>query len=379
MQRSQAAAVQNATPKALHATPAGETDLAATTSKAARPLKLRAHATPGHAAEVVEWRRQLADLVDEANRVIGPTLNARLEIERAEPWSPRSGDDDLSALGAELAARDPGSGVEWVIALAASLPRIEQSFHQLGLGHVHGKHFVMRAMNDAREYAAIERELSRVDELERRKLYRARKRHKAVTVFLHELGHTLGAMHEPDAATIMHASYSARVEGYSAATAGLMRLSLDHRIAPAATTERAFVEALLAHVKLNGASWVASERDATVARLEAALAKRAGGARARATRAAPPTPPPADDLLAALTAGDRAVFEQAVVEQREGRLREAWSRAKPLFVTYPDVYAVQDLRCQLAMQMGGAWGAVQAECARLMQLTPGATGRAKRD
>jgi len=35
--------------------------------------------------------------------------------------------------------------------------------------------------------------------------------------------------------------------------------------------------------------------------------------------------------------------------------RDAWLTARPLFTAYPDVYAVQDLRCQLAMGLGGGW------------------------
>jgi hypothetical protein len=47
----------------------------------------------------------------------------------------------------------------------------------------------------------------------------------------------------------------------------------------------------------------------------------------------------------------------------------------PLFETYPKVYAVQELRCQLAMKAGLSMDEERAERAPLMQLS-GAAFRA---
>jgi Putative peptidase family len=374
--QSQASVAQHAAPAELRATPPsppGETSIGEPPPrKAARVLKVRARATTRYAAEVIDWPRQLAELLDDAAEILTPTLSIRLEIAEATPWSPRAGDDDLASLVDELAATDPGADVDWVIGLVGALPRVEVSLHQLGMGRVMGKHFVMRAMNDAREYEAIERSFTQLGEVERRKLYRARKRHKTTTVFLHELGHTLGAPHELDVATIMHADYDPRAQGFSDAAAGLMRLTLEHRLAPSAQTDRAFEEALLAHVKASAAVWVPSERDEMVARLQTALAPPAtptGSRRAGLAGGDPQTPGrAAAAALVALSAADRDVYDRASAAQRAGSARDAWLTAKPLFTAYPDVYAVQDLRCQLAMSMGGAWKDVQAECAPLMTL-----------
>jgi predicted Zn-dependent protease len=161
----------------------------------------------------------------------------------------------------------------------------------------------------------------------------------------------------------MHASYETQVEGFSKEAAEFMRISLDHRLLPEPRDEKAFTQALIEHLRRTSSSWVSSERDAILAQLRAAPEPSAPPA-APAKEAAP-----AEKPVNGLSEADQAEYTQAVQEQRAGRVAEAWSKAKPLFTRYPDVYEVQDLRCQLAMKMGGHWQQTQAHCDRLMQLT----------
>jgi hypothetical protein len=70
-----------------------------------------------------------------------------------------------------------------------------------------------------------------------------------------------------------------------------------------------------------------------------------------------------------LSEAARTTFAQAVRGRQAGHLADAWDKAQPLFTGYPGVYAVRELRCQLAMQMGGAWEHVQAHCDPLTKLT----------
>jgi hypothetical protein len=225
--RAQQSYAQRQTPHELHATRADENgdEREVPSIVPTRVMKIRAHATARYATGVVDWRRQLADLIDDTNRVLGPTVGARLELAGAEPWAPHA-EDDLGAALEELAKSDPGEDVDRVVGLVGSLPRAEVSFHQLGLARMSEKFFVVRAMNDARELDAI-RGLSELEEGERNQLYRARKRHKTATVFLHELGHTFGAPHEVDRSSIMHSSYDHKAEGFSPAAAELLRLGFE--------------------------------------------------------------------------------------------------------------------------------------------------------
>jgi hypothetical protein len=375
MKQAQAAAAEHAKPSALRATPEGA---AGPQSATVRVFKVRAYATPRYAAEVMRWSEQLSALLDDASQVLEPTLGARLELAGTEPWSPRAGEDDVDAAVQELTSLDPGQDVHWVIGLVGSVPRVELSFHQLGVGRLLGKHIVLRAMNDAREYDAIQAAFTDLDEKQRRDLYHQRKRHKMTTVLLHEIAHTLGVPHERDAKTLMAPIYDAKVEGCSEAAAALMRLSLGHRIRSDAGSEQAAAAALIAQLERTSSSWVPSERDALLARLRSALQPVAPppSAQAASARTAPAaTPPPdpravrADDPLSGLGELDRATFAQAVHDRQAGHLSDAWDKAQPLFTGYPGVYAVQELRCQLAMQRGGAWEQVQTHCEPLTKLT----------
>jgi len=42
---------------------------------------------------------------------------------------------------------------------------------------------------------------------------------------------------------------------------------------------------------------------------------------------------------------DRSVYADAMNQVQAGRAQDAWTKAEPLFSRYPDVYAIQDLRC----------------------------------
>src|SRR5690242_3887420 len=66
--RAQQVVAAHATPAEIQATPAEPTEIPA--RRPIRTLRVRALATARHAAEVVDWPRQLADLLEDASRVL---------------------------------------------------------------------------------------------------------------------------------------------------------------------------------------------------------------------------------------------------------------------------------------------------------------------
>jgi hypothetical protein len=70
-----------------------------------------------------------------------------------------------------------------------------------------------------------------------------------------------------------------------------------------------------------------------------------------------------------LAGADHALFLEVKEIQAGGDARRARALAAPLFERYPDSYAVQELRCQLAMSAGLAMGEETAECAPLRRLS----------
>jgi hypothetical protein len=359
---------QQQTPHALQGTSAQDIDASAPAHEETKVLRLRVHVTRAYAAEVVDWQRQFARLLEDTNRILEPTLNARLELAGASTWNTALSSDDLDPLLAELRTVDRGDDVDCVVGLVGSLPVFAHSFHQLGLSRVMGKHLALRAMNDAREREAIEIELSRLAADEREALYQTRKRHKATAVFLHEIGHNLGLIHETDASSIMNPRYDKSMTAFSPASASIMRLTLEHRAEGAKGDERAFAKRLLAEYELSRARWVPSERDAMVASLETTSAL------SGASNDAPADTALANETLKDLSVADRTVYASALDDQRTGRAQEAWTKAEPLFSRYPQVYAVQDLRCKLALQISNVWEFTRRECGALMDLSRGKTG-----
>jgi hypothetical protein len=326
-------------------------------------LRIRVHATAAYAAEVVDWPRQFARLLEDVNRVVEPTLEAKLELVDASTWSPSLSNDDLNPLLASLRRDDGGNDVDCVVGLVGSLPVFAHSFHQLGLGQVLGKHLVVRAMNDAREREALEVELSRLSAEERETLYQTRKRHKATSVFLHELGHNFGAIHETDTSFIMNARYDKSMTAFSPESVEVMHVALEHR-SNGGGAEREGAERLLGLFERKEGRWVAAERETMLASLKVVLAQPASTASPEAALAD-------ESALREVRVEDRAVYAEALDDDRQGKPREAWAKAEPLFPRYPEVYVVQDLRCKLAMELSTVWEFTRAECEALMNLSRG--------
>src|SRR5262245_46992154 len=170
--------VQQQTPRQLQSTP-GPGESGPLRRSEEKVLRVRVHATAAYAAEVVEWPKQLAKLLEDTNRILEPTLDARLELAGSGPWNTSLSSDDLDPLLAELSAVDRGDDVDFVVGLVGSLPIFARSFHQLGVARTMGKHLALRAINDPKEREAFEVGLSLVGSDERETLYQTRKRHKA--------------------------------------------------------------------------------------------------------------------------------------------------------------------------------------------------------
>src|SRR5262249_2017421 len=78
--------------------------------------------------------------------------------------------------------------------------------------------------------------------------------------------------------------------------------------------------------------------------------------------------------LVPLRPADRATFHRAAEQRRAGQNAEAWKTATPLFAAYPSVYAVQDLRCQIAMTLGLDYS---VECAPLITIAVPTNAKSK--
>jgi len=352
--------------------------------KSVEHLRIRAYATPHYAAALVDGKAQFEQTVVDINPTLAHDLGFRLELSDYQVWSNNAPDDDLSLLLAAIAKDDPAEDVDWVVILASPLHVVALSPDQLGVGRLLGRHLAIRAMSDVDEFDVIEKGFTELSEQEKANLYAARKRHKTAAVLLHELGHTLGMPHELAQHSMMHPSYSSEANAFSGYAARLGQRVLSLR-AMERGTELYRNGARAALNVLHSApqhTWEAhTEHDVEeLLRFEAAQpivrAATASPAARSNVKLFPPSAPATTGGAAAaappvknLSGADRALFEKARDAQARGRFAEARSIAASLFQAYPELYAVQELRCQLAMKAGLPMADETAECQPLMRLS----------
>ncbi len=199
-----------------------------------------------------------------------------------------------------------------------------------------------------------------------------RKSDAAAAVFLHELGHTLGALHERSDQSLMYPEYRSRMTSFSPESAVVMRGVLERRDFKTSEGQAALYRELSAATRrAPAAMFFDEERKKFLAQADELVA----GADARARPAPPPAqtavvPAQAEEDPPELSADDRARFAGAREAVAQGDWMSAWERGKPLFAAYRDVPAVQELRCNVATKVF-RFDVARRECERLMQLSTG--------
>lgn len=337
---------------------------------------VRAYATRAYVAETLNWEEQFDTLLADASRVLEPALGITLENGGTNLWEPETGEAEPTAAIDALAKQDEGEGVQWVTGFLQSVPKLVTDYHRLGVGRLMSKYLVLRGSADAAELDALGK-FDGVGEAERQKIYSERRRHKIVAVFLHELGHTLGATHRTARDTIMSPAYSPKERGFDDATLGLLKVTLsDHlagnpyRSAPSA----------LAYLEKDDGGWVGSDREQWMSTLRGMTPNRGAapadtpGAPATTGSAAPTSIP--EYALAkttplpftSMTRQDRATYDSALATEKSGDSKGAWEAALPLFDAHPRVVEVQELRCRLAKERRFISVVVYVHCARLAAL-----------
>jgi hypothetical protein len=319
-------------------------------------------ATPSYAAQVIDWPKHIGDTFDAANRVLESAAGVRLVLDTRASWDDAPADGALPAMLRALHDAESASDADIVLGLVGGLPLDAGSFHELGYADVLGRHVVLRAaaLND--EAAAIDRSFDELSAEERTRLLRGRRQHRETAVLLHEIGHALGALHERDPRSLMHPRYDKGMAAFSVEATDIMRITVDHhtRTSTMGTLDPELASDMATYLRQSTSSaWAAGEREEAVARLDRARAPEASPSPASTS----PREPAKPDPLALLSEADRAVYERASEAFRANGVARAWDTATPLFTKYPGVYAVQDLRCQLAVVRHLEKAALDAACA----------------
>jgi hypothetical protein len=328
-----------------------------------RRARIRGCATSAYVAETVGWEQRFDELVKNANGVLEPALGLHLESGGTAPWKPSQGGASLETALGELSDCDSGD-VDWVVGFVESTPKLVTDFHHLGMAREYSKYLVVRAPNDPAEMEGLAKGLPDIDESARQKLYADRRRHKVLTLFLHELAHTLGAVHRTLRDTIMSPTYDSRETGFDEATLGLLRITLADRFAQKRVEPDAF-----AYLSRSRDGYIEEEWQREVDRLSAfrgpTPTSRHGGEQG--------APASGRDAVGArvefetLPKSDRQTFDAALALEHDDP-RRAWQSALQLFERYPAVLEIQELRCRLAQARRFYRAVVEAHCARRNEL-----------
>lgn len=320
--------------------------LGSSTARVGNVMTIRLYADPQHRREHIEWRARFERILTRANRVTEPELGVGFEIKDARLWE-RSEPiaEGLDAALVELEALDAAEDTDLVVAFVSSLTVFTPDIHEVGMARAFGRHIVMRGVNDPRE---LDQLLAYKDD-DAEQVYQERIAHREVTLFLHELGHTLGAMHIRGEDLFMSPYWTKDVVRYDPQNLEMMSTVLRHRLR--ARGESKLSPEALAEIRalLQEPIWAAHQSSAVEqAKLLVALGQP--------------------------TVRQRSAYEAALRELSEERFDQAWDRVRVLQQQTPEDGAIAQLVCQVGQRAQRPYAEVKAACAKATQLLPESTG-----
>lgn len=220
-----------------------------------RVFRIRAYADADYQAQDPQWAASIVAQVWRANAILESDFGVRLEVESVRPWHRPDRSGDLADALQELLDVDPAADVDWVVGWVGPMPGESSAREEFGRAPMFGRHFVLRAMESAASRAAVA-SWNELSTDERAAMARERRLHKEKSTFLHEWGHTLGAVHECPGKWIMSKEYSLLESTFSPESARLVRLGLRRRAARSPEEFRAWAGYYRAEAsRMTGSAW----------------------------------------------------------------------------------------------------------------------------
>jgi tetratricopeptide (TPR) repeat protein len=308
-----------------------------------RKLRVRAYADADYQQQTPRWNVRIEQQVERASGILERQFGVRLELDSVRPWQRARVGQRLQDAVDELAASDPGTGVDWVVGFVSSLRVFSATQEDLGAACMFCRHFVLRGMFSAAESDAIDHALPLLSATERETLARERRVHRETALFLHEWAHTLGAFHERSLQSLMAPTYDTGQSAFSQSSARIVGLGLEYRDAPA--SRPTWSKAYRAEVERSSAeAWDAGTRNAALSAADYLAAT--AGERPKQT----------------LPDADAAVLQKAVALEMAEDYGRAELALAPLIERYPYNSEVQTLACTLAQKRRARLDALVVAC-----------------
>jgi predicted Zn-dependent protease len=332
-----------------------------------RELKVRVYVDEDFRAQTVRWKAQIEEQFDDANQFLVPALGVRLDVVDYKPWAQRSASESMETLLGALEAHDAGDDVAWVVGYVSSLSIASTSFEQLGVAWLLGRHVVLRGYAEGGEKKLLAEAFPKVPAAERERAHEQRRRHKQTVLLIHEIAHTLGAIHENDEGWIMHASYAVAMSQLSDRSRELMQISIDERVkARTSQDNRALAGRLVGYLDANAwGGWNEEEKIQLVTMLRATMDGKAVDGVAGNDRAS------GGGQEAAVPAGAYDQMQRAQRLAAQGKTDEALAELEALVAAYPSTADIRQAVCEVQIMAKGP-GSEQATaaCARASEITP---------
>jgi hypothetical protein len=323
--------------------------------------RVRVYASEEYRAKRTNWRNEIRGMIESTANVLGPAFGLGLEVEEMREWDPSCETENLAECLDELTQHDPASDVDWVLGLLGAVPRFTTSFKHLGMGRLPGKHLVLRDLYAQGEREAIKEMFPHMTSTKLNAIYRERQEHKRLVLFLHEWGHTMGALHTRNDDMVMYPAYSSKMAGFGDVNLQLIDASLRDRF-PFDHGYTKLSEFVLA---TESDEWMPGERERLSTSLEYM------GANVQRSRAAGATHAVLsgddDRLLEGVSEEDRQLYAKARQQYDARELDASWETLWPLVDRYPTCHAIQHFGCTVAMQVGAREQAGTA-CRRAIEL-----------
>lgn len=331
-----------------------------------RVAKVRVWADDEYRAQNVRWQHGFDEQLDYANQLLIPMLGVRLEADY-RLWEHHAPGARLAEHLAALVGEDSGEDVVWIVGLTSSLTLVSASFEELGMANLGERHVMLRGHADLEERKAFERAFPDIDAQERANVLEARRRHKITAVLLHELAHSLGALHETAKDWVMNPAYSHLAATISDRNRELMMITLEDRLkSPTDRDPRGTAQRMLAAIRVDWGGWDPGERAMLTARLGAALEAPAPGPASGAAHG--PAPAGAATTLMPPVVVDQLRHAEQLLAS--GNHREAAVALDPLLAAYPAHAQLRVLSCKIELARAGAKDAKAiATCERAAALS----------
>lgn len=353
-----------------------------------RTVTVRAYADESHQRAMPGWQVRFYRLVERVNPVLKDAVGIRLEIDKLGDWARPRGVGGLPSALYDLVEHDSGAGVDWVVGLTEPVAGITNVHDDLALARLFGPHIVMRPVDEKMLLDSTRRRLANADADAQDAIYLAQRAHLEAVVFLHAVGHSLGALDVRLAEGLMFERATLEASAFGADNLRLMRIAAAAR-GPRPGRWPSCAEANCAPMLEAFRAALTKSRGALDpegrARLLALLADdpkralRVDRATQRdvhpyqaptetdpASRPASEGPPP---VAAAALKNDAEVARRAL-EMADEAPEAAWELARPVLARYPDHPGYQELGCQLGLRRAPKADATLAQCDRAVSLAP---------